>query len=74
NGFTQGLKRFQSPTDYTPAGSTSDRGKRGDQKEKGKEIRTVKRFTNRNKSEGKKAGRNRHQITRKEWKKNGEKE
>ncbi|WP_373733494.1 hypothetical protein, partial [Bacteroides heparinolyticus] len=75
NGFTQGLKRFQSPTDCTPAGSTSDRGKRGDQKEKGKEIQKVKRFTNRNKDTGKKAaGRNRHQITRKEWKKNGEKE
>ncbi|WP_373850490.1 hypothetical protein, partial [Bacteroides heparinolyticus] len=44
-----------SPTDYTPAGSTSDRGKRGDQKEKGKEIRTVKRFTNRNKNEGRRA-------------------
>ncbi|WP_373733919.1 hypothetical protein [Bacteroides heparinolyticus] len=56
-------------------GSTSDRGKRGEQKEKGKEIQKVKRFTNRNKSEGKKAARrNRHQITRKEWKKNGEKE
>ncbi|WP_373803373.1 hypothetical protein, partial [Bacteroides heparinolyticus] len=44
-----------SPTDCTPAGSTSDRGKRGDQKEKGKEIQKVKRFTNRNKNEGRRA-------------------